>query len=83
VNIYPVGLFQEILVSWHRKEWHLQPGSLVDYIRGKAWRSVWYYFRGFRADPDLYPGRLTTPGWGWTRKAALRNLQRKVNRKAY
>ena len=94
VDIYPVGLLSEIQHSRRYKRLWIRPKRvfihLLTAIRYffkaewklsyEEWRPFKSYFNGYLAEPDIFPGKLTRCGSGWTRKRALRDLQRRVKK---
>jgi len=48
--------------------------------RGRHWRSLANQFNGYLAEPTPIPEGMRRCGSGWTRRRALRSLQRHVRR---
>jgi hypothetical protein len=75
IDVYPVG----ILSDWKRKR--LRYGVrhyLLPLIRHRAWRNVRNYFNGHLAEVTYSDIRHTRCGVGWTRRAALSSLGRRL-----
>jgi len=93
-DIYPVGLLAEIQHSRRYKRSWIDPkrpfthllAAIRHSLKGEwkaayeEWRPFKSYFNGYLAEPDVFPGRLTRCGSGWTRERALRDLRRRVRR---
>lgn len=77
IGTYPVGLLA------HMKRRRIRNGIrhyLIPQIKRRNWRAVRNYFNGYLAEWHFPPegfihGRC---GTGWTRKAALRSLGRRI-----
>jgi hypothetical protein len=80
VTIYPVGLWLEARETRRRKRWCFHFKSMWRQIKRREWRNVKNSFNGYLAEPDIFPHGLHRCGSGWTRRRALRDLQRRVNK---
>ena len=77
IGTYPVGLLSDI--KRRRVRYGVQ-NYLLPQIKRRNWRAVRNYFNGYLAEWHFPPeefehGRC---GTGWTRKAALRRLGRRI-----
>jgi hypothetical protein len=62
--------------AWHRLVSEL---SALGYrLRHRRWRDAKNIFNGYLAEPTPFPEGLTRCGSGWTKRRALRSLQRHV-----
>jgi hypothetical protein len=80
VDVYPVGLLHDLRLAWgtvrhvpSRAGWAL--GKLGRGF-GRGWRNR-SYWNGYLAEPTV-EGQWTRCGHGWTRRRALRDLNRHV-----
>lgn len=92
VHIYAVGLLDHLRTV--RGTWkHLgrreairtlrhRLGYLRHQIRARNWRAVRNYFNGYLAEPLTHDEAWTRCGHGWTRKRALRDLNRHMDKLA-
>jgi hypothetical protein len=94
VDIYPVGLLEEIQQSRLCKRSWISPvrpfkhlfSAIRHFLKGEwklsyeEWRPFKSYFNGYLAEPNVMPGKLRRCGSGWTRNRALRDLKRRVKR---
>lgn len=77
IGTYPVGLLSDI------KRKRVRNGIryyLMEQIKRRNWRAVRNYFNGYLAEWHYPPEEFIhgSAGRGWTRKAALRSLGRKI-----
>jgi hypothetical protein len=84
VDIYPVGVLTELIRGNRTKEYRTSLRSIRRTIKrefkNRDWHALKSSFNGFLAKPDVMPGKLTRCGSGWTRRRALKDLQRRVNK---
>ena len=77
IGTYPVGLLWDIQCG---RAWRGITGYLIPQAKRRGWRSVRNYFNGYLAEwhypPEGFVHGLC--GTGWTRKAALRSLGRRI-----
>ncbi len=91
VDVYPVGLLADLLRDWRQvRHWRrfreadgkptLHVRRTVRYLIGRVragnWRAVKNTFNGYLAEPSPFPENVRRCGSGWTRKRALRSLER-------
>jgi hypothetical protein len=79
IDIYPVGLLHD----WqHRKIRPLRKamGYPRRQLRARNWRALRNYLNGYLAEPRNWPPGVTRCGRGWTKRAALRRLNRAIAR---
>ena len=70
-DIYPVGLLSDIK---RRRVRRGVSSFLIGYcIRGRRWRSARNYFNGYLAEHE---GCHHNAGKGWTKRAAVRRVER-------
>lgn len=74
VDIYPVGLLRDIRNRSVRHGLRY----LGWRIRARDWRTAKNYFNGYLAEPTPFPTGLNRCGSGWTRRRALRDLNRRM-----
>jgi hypothetical protein len=77
ISVYPVGLLSDIK---RRRVWRGIRGYLIPQIQDRNWRAVKNYFNGYLAEIDYPPVTLNffRCGKGWTRRAALSSLGRRL-----
>jgi hypothetical protein len=84
VDIYPVGVLTELIRGRRTKQYRASLRNIIRVIKRdveyRKWHALKSSFNGFLAEPDVMPGKLTRCGSGWTRKRALKDLQRRVNK---
>lgn len=95
IDVYPVGLLSDLLRDWRQirywREFRAAGGKpilhvrrsaryLAGHIRERKWRAVKTMFNGYLAEPGDWPDGLRRCGSGWTRKRALRSLERQIRR---
>lgn len=80
VDIYPVGLWAEVQNSWRSRKYKFHFKSMWRQFKRHEFRNFKNSFNGYLAEPDVFTGKLRRCGSGWTRKRALRDLQRRVKR---
>jgi hypothetical protein len=68
--VYPVGVLDTFQ---RRKGWRTTRRYLAHQIHNRNWRAVRNHFNGYLAEHDGHPHNA---GRGWTRKAALRRVER-------
>lgn len=88
IDIYPVGVLRDVqyavaaLRHGHRGEARRRLRMMLRYLAGQArkgkWRAVRQAFNGYLAEPDPIPEGLARCGRGWTKRAALRSLHRRM-----
>ncbi len=93
VDVYPVGLLADLRIDWRnlrnrkalraagvrpslRIRWTVR--HLIGCMRAGNWRAVKNTFNGYLAEPRDWPEGLRRCGSGWTRKRALRSLERHI-----
>lgn len=86
VDVYPVGWLSTMQQAWRAtrcghpgyaalRVWS-EAALTIRWARRRQWRSVKNTFNGYLAEPTPFPAHLTRCGSGWTRRRALRSLQR-------
>jgi hypothetical protein len=93
IEVYPVGLLSDLLVLGRAMRLRRRQGILwalgrvlacfrymVHQARQGNWRAVKNTFNGYLAEPVAFPERLRRCGSGWTKKRALRSLNRHLRR---
>jgi hypothetical protein len=90
VDVYPVGVLSDIQAAWraltvlHRPNvaWYYLRNArrhVWRHVRNHEWRDLRQTFNGYLAEPSPWPSpALRRCGRGWTRKRALRNLNRRI-----
>ena len=89
VDVYPVGWLAAFRRMRHHhkprnrprhwpisQEWHY----MVRQAKAGHWKDVKNCFNGYLAEPSEFPPGLTRCGTGWTRKRALRDLDRRMRK---
>lgn len=56
------------------------PKTVTRHIRNRQWRELKNDFNGYLAEPTPWPEGATRCGSGWTKRRALRSLQRNIRR---
>lgn len=75
IDVYPVG----VLSDWKRGRLRYSVKHyLIPLIRRRAWRNVRNYFNGYLAEVAYSDIRHTRCGSGWTKRAALSSLGRRL-----
>lgn len=81
-DVYPVGLWLD--VRTHGVV--MGAAKTLRYVRYQArarnWRAIRNTFNGFLCEPSPFPANLTRCGKGWTRRSAIRSLERHIARSA-
>lgn len=91
VDVYPVGLLDDLKMlrgrlrirdgghpgPWWSFLYHLRQGTVVRIKRGE-WRAFRNYFNGYLAE---HPDGRSNAGRGWTKRAAVRRLDRLRSRR--
>jgi len=65
-------------ISRARSELYATWRTIRRHIRQRQWHELRQHFNGYLAEPDPFPDGLTRCGRGWTRRAALRSLERRA-----
>jgi hypothetical protein len=91
VDVYPVGWLQRLRLLWHaytvpglppvarQHAWvNIRYGALRTWklLRAGEWRTVRNSFNGYLAEPTPWPDSLRRCGSGWTKRRALKSLER-------
>lgn len=95
IDVYPVGVLSSVRRLWRvythpslppvarRHAWrHLRADvrRTLTLARNGEWRNLKNHFNGYLAEPTPLPGGLRRCGSGWTRRRALRSLERHARR---
>jgi hypothetical protein len=90
IDIYPVGVLDTIQTSIkYLRAGRIEPArakirSQIKYLktmlRRKNISAVKNSFNGYLAEPKNWPEGLTRCGTGWTKKRALKSLNRRMSR---
>lgn len=80
IGTYPVGFFRAVRILSNRlrypSRYYSRRRAVLSFVKwfGRSWRRRGYWV-GFRAEWRFCPqGVRYRPGWGWSRRAALRRL---------
>jgi hypothetical protein len=91
IGIYPVGLLADLLRDCrqirHWRKFRAAGGKPTLHVRRTAkylayqarrrnWRAVKNTFNGYLAEPEPFPEGVHRCGTGWTRRRAMRSLER-------
>jgi hypothetical protein len=89
VDIYPVGVLTELLrlrraltnydakaTAWAVGRLRTELGHIAGRARAGDWRAVKNAFNGYLAEPTPFPAHMRRCGSGWTKRRAMRSLQR-------
>lgn len=93
IDVYPVGVLADLLrigrairyrrrdaILWALGRFRRTIGVLWRWARAGNWRAVKGAFNGYLAEPVAFPAGLRRCGSGWTKRRALRSLQRHLRR---
>lgn len=72
-------------VTWNkwdraRQNLRIAVSSPLRHIRNRQWHELKNDFNGYLAEPTPWPEGATRCGSGWTKRRALRSLQRNIRR---
>lgn len=76
VDVYPVGVLAACKYRRYRPEFD----RLKYQLRRRNWRAIRNGFNGYLAEPCDWPYGLTRCGSGWTKRRALADLKRRMDR---
>lgn len=63
---------------WAWRNARAEARTVARHIRTRKWRELKNDFNGYLAEPYDWPAGLTRCGTGWTRRRALRSLERRA-----
>ena len=81
LDVYPVGLFRDL--RYRKQGWRRLCQALrypFYQARQRNWRAVKNYFNGYLAEPAEMPPGLRRCGSGWTRRRAVTDYRRRLQR---
>lgn len=89
-EVHPDGLFDDLPYLW-RLVWCEGPAAAWRWARltarrvaadtrARGWSALRAYLVGYVAYPLVWPDGVADAGYGWTRRAAVRDLHRKLAR---
>jgi hypothetical protein len=79
-DVYPVGFLFDLKMSWRVKRYRMAIFSMIGWFFTGKWRRLRSHLNGYLAEPLVFPGKLKRCGTGWTRRSAVRDLQRMLNK---
>jgi hypothetical protein len=86
LDVYPVGIFRDFINSRRlkklgkSKKYQLHLNDIRVHIRKKEWHSIKSTFNGYLAELDPWPENMQCCGTGWTRRRAVRDIQRGIRK---
>ena len=92
IDVYPVGILAAIRSAWRYLTipnpggtfsrrywwWNLRREGRYVVVKGRRgdWRAVKNSFNGYLAEPTPFPEGMRRCGSGWTKRRALKSLER-------
>lgn len=84
MSVYTVGFYSHLKHAWHSRRYRPYLKRMSSYVwyqfKRRNWRAIRNYFNGYLAEPTPFPLGLHKCGRGWTKKAALRSLNRRARK---